>query len=165
MTDRPRYTNKRFLTENLNSMELALQRSLLPKNRLALIVDSPKGVHFCCLQCPAKYDDKEKLEVHLCTHFKEYRFLCVICGAGWVFQLQFLKGTRVLKRDTLKSATNHWTSNKTTYFGNKMNERSHKILLASRVTISYQRYEFVVLIVLHPISTLLCLHFHSILDT
>ncbi|XP_026317687.1 zinc finger protein 605-like isoform X2 [Hyposmocoma kahamanoa] len=63
-------------------MELALQRSLLPKNRLALIVDSPEGVRFCCIQCPAKYDDKEKLEVHLCTHFKEYRFLCFICGTG-----------------------------------------------------------------------------------
>lgn len=61
-----------------------MKRSLLAKNKLAFILTDPDGcVRFCCVECSAKYDDKEGLERHLLEHNKEYRFLCGICGTGW----------------------------------------------------------------------------------
>ncbi|KAI5651934.1 hypothetical protein NE865_00271 [Phthorimaea operculella] len=58
------------------------KRSFVSKNSLAIILDTDDGPVYCCVECPTKYTDKEKLEVHLCTHYDEYRFLCGICGTG-----------------------------------------------------------------------------------
>ncbi|CAH4032694.1 zinc finger protein 436-like isoform X2 [Pieris brassicae] len=64
-------------------MELMLKRSLLSRSKLATITKDLEGVtRYICVVCNVQYDDKEELEVHLCSHFKEYRFLCSICGTG-----------------------------------------------------------------------------------
>ncbi|XP_028163134.1 zinc finger E-box-binding homeobox 1-like isoform X1 [Ostrinia furnacalis] len=37
---------------------------------------------FCCPECPARYQEKAELEMHLIVHKIERRFICGICGAG-----------------------------------------------------------------------------------
>ncbi|CAG9786315.1 unnamed protein product [Diatraea saccharalis] len=66
-----------------NLMEYALKKSLISRNKLAIILKDSNGQNqYCCVECPARYEEKEKLEFHLCMHNKEYRFLCGICGTG-----------------------------------------------------------------------------------
>ncbi|CAH0398016.1 unnamed protein product [Chilo suppressalis] len=66
-----------------NLMEYALKKSLISRNKLAIILRGSNGqCQYCCVECPARYEEKEKLELHLCMHHKEYRFLCGICGTG-----------------------------------------------------------------------------------
>lgn len=78
------------------SLDFLMKRSLLAKNKLAFILTDPDGlVRFCCVECSAKYEDKEDLERHLLVHNKEYRFLCGICGTG-------LKRKEHLDRHTLE---------------------------------------------------------------
>ncbi|XP_049869084.1 zinc finger protein 84-like [Pectinophora gossypiella] len=67
---------------NITSMKIMLKRSVLPKNKMAIILETEQGPQYCCVQCPVRFYEKEKLELHLCTHFKEYRFLCGVCGTG-----------------------------------------------------------------------------------
>ncbi|CAG5032864.1 unnamed protein product [Parnassius apollo] len=65
------------------SVEEILRRNLLSRSKLARVTQDEDGVtHYSCVECPASYDDKEKMELHLCKHTKEYRYLCGICGAG-----------------------------------------------------------------------------------
>lgn len=54
----------------------------MSKNKLAIILEENGETKYCCVACPLYYFDKEKLEMHLCTHYKEYRFLCGVCGTG-----------------------------------------------------------------------------------
>ncbi|CAK1547018.1 unnamed protein product [Leptosia nina] len=69
--------------EEDSSMELLLKRSLLSRSKLATITKDLDGVtQYVCIECHAQYEDKEELEVHLCSHYNEYRFLCGICGTG-----------------------------------------------------------------------------------
>ncbi|CAH0719548.1 unnamed protein product, partial [Brenthis ino] len=72
------------LIEDKNSMELMLmyKRSLLAKSKLATISRSREGTQYTCVECSAQYDDKEKLELHLFSHYHAYRFLCGVCGTG-----------------------------------------------------------------------------------
>ncbi|KAL0892822.1 hypothetical protein ABMA27_014515 [Loxostege sticticalis] len=77
-------------------MEYALKRSLLSRNKLAIILKGADGeTQFCCVECPAKYSEKEQLELHLCLHNRQYRYLCGICGTG-------LKRKEHLDRHTLE---------------------------------------------------------------
>ncbi|XP_063824792.1 zinc finger protein 260-like [Ostrinia nubilalis] len=79
-----------------NYMEYALKRSLLSRNKLAIILKGPDGdTEYCCVECPVKYKDIEQLQLHLCVHTKQYRFLCRICGTG-------LKRKEHLDRHTLE---------------------------------------------------------------
>lgn len=59
-----------------------MKRSLLAKNKLAIIIKNPDGVQYCCVQCPVRCGDKEQLEKHLFVHNNVYRHLCGICGTG-----------------------------------------------------------------------------------
>ncbi|KAG7302984.1 hypothetical protein JYU34_012990 [Plutella xylostella] len=78
--------------ENLSQM---LRRSLVSRNKQTIIVRNPDGgAVFCCVECPMTYADKESMELHLCMHNKEYRFICTICGTG-------LKRREHLERHTL----------------------------------------------------------------
>ncbi|KAJ8730274.1 hypothetical protein PYW07_017312 [Mythimna separata] len=82
--------------EPVPNLELAIKRSMLAKNKLAMIVHKPNGaVNFSCVECSAMYYDKEELERHLLVHNKHYRYLCGICGTG-------LKRKEHLDRHTLE---------------------------------------------------------------
>ncbi|KAL4709934.1 hypothetical protein ACJJTC_003897 [Scirpophaga incertulas] len=72
------------VTENdPSNMEFALKKSLLSRNKLAIIVKGSNGkMQYCCVECSARYEEKKSLEQHLYTHNKEYRYLCGICGTG-----------------------------------------------------------------------------------
>ncbi|XP_047529968.1 zinc finger protein 624-like isoform X1 [Vanessa atalanta] len=65
-----------------NSMELMVKKHLLSKSKLATIQHGDEGTQFTCVECSAQYDDKEKLELHLFSHYHTYRFLCGVCGTG-----------------------------------------------------------------------------------
>ncbi|XP_013199614.1 zinc finger protein 182 isoform X2 [Amyelois transitella] len=65
-----------------DSSQYSLKRCVT-KNKLANIITTEDGtVHYCCIECPVRYLDKAELELHLCMHTKEYRYLCGICGKG-----------------------------------------------------------------------------------
>ncbi|XP_047024658.1 zinc finger protein 585A-like [Helicoverpa zea] len=82
--------------EPVPNLELAIKRSMLAKNKLAMIVKKPDGVvQFSCVECSAWYYSKEELEKHLMIHNKDYRYLCGICGTG-------LKRKEHLDRHTLE---------------------------------------------------------------
>ncbi|KAH9640097.1 hypothetical protein HF086_016028 [Spodoptera exigua] len=75
---------------------MAIKRSMLAKNKLAMIVKQPDGaVNYSCVECSALYVHKEDLEQHLLDHNREYRYLCGICGTG-------LKRKEHLERHTLE---------------------------------------------------------------
>ncbi|OWR43390.1 gastrula zinc finger protein XlCGF57.1-like [Danaus plexippus] len=63
-------------------MELMIKQSLIAKSKLATIKRSEGVTHFTCVECSAEYDDKEKLELHLFSHYHTYRFICGVCGTG-----------------------------------------------------------------------------------
>ncbi|CAH2037856.1 unnamed protein product, partial [Iphiclides podalirius] len=67
----------------MRSVEEILRRNLLARSKLARIGRNKNGVtRYTCIECSAEYDDKEKMELHLCTHTNEYRYLCSMCGTG-----------------------------------------------------------------------------------
>ncbi|XP_022830769.1 gastrula zinc finger protein XlCGF57.1-like [Spodoptera litura] len=77
-------------------LEMAIKRSMLAKNKLAMIVKQPSGdVNYSCVECSALFLYKEDLEQHLLLHNREYRYLCGICGTG-------LKRKEHLDRHTLE---------------------------------------------------------------
>ncbi|XP_075973461.1 uncharacterized protein LOC142974815 [Anticarsia gemmatalis] len=81
---------------NHETLDFIMKRSLLSKNKLAFILADPDGtVRYCCVECTAKFDDKDALEEHLLIHNNEYRYLCGICGTG-------LKRKEHLERHTLE---------------------------------------------------------------
>ncbi|XP_053607880.1 zinc finger protein 845-like isoform X2 [Plodia interpunctella] len=58
-------------------------KRIITKKKLANIITTEDGtIHYCCIECPVRYLDKAELELHLCMHTKEYRYLCGICGKG-----------------------------------------------------------------------------------
>ncbi|XP_045448951.1 zinc finger protein 567-like [Melitaea cinxia] len=63
-------------------MDLMVKRHLLAKSKVATISRGEEGTQFTCVECSAQYDDKEKLELHLYSHYHTYRFVCEICGTG-----------------------------------------------------------------------------------
>lgn len=57
-----------------------------PKPGQVVIASAADGSPiFCCPQCQMAYPEKEQLEMHLTVHEIERRFICGICGAGYVF--------------------------------------------------------------------------------
>ncbi|KPJ02652.1 Zinc finger protein 484 [Papilio xuthus] len=67
----------------MRSVEEIIKRNLMARTKLAKIIHEADGtVRYECVECPAQYYDKEKLELHLCKHNDEYRYLCGICGTG-----------------------------------------------------------------------------------
>lgn len=78
-----------IFVEPVPDLEMAIKRSMLAKNKLAMIVKQPDGgVSYSCVECTALFLYKEELEQHLLLHNREYRYLCGICGTGYV--LNFL---------------------------------------------------------------------------
>ncbi|XP_014367494.2 zinc finger protein 585A isoform X1 [Papilio machaon] len=68
---------------DMRSVEEIIKRNLMARTKLAKIIHEADGtVRYECVECPAQYYDKEKLELHLCKHNDEYRYLCGICGTG-----------------------------------------------------------------------------------
>ncbi|KAF9790030.1 hypothetical protein SFRURICE_002395 [Spodoptera frugiperda] len=85
-----------IFVEPVPDLEMAIKRSMLAKNKLAMIVKQPDGgVSYSCVECTALFLYKEELEQHLLLHNREYRYLCGICGTG-------LKRKEHLDRHTLE---------------------------------------------------------------
>ncbi|XP_039754096.1 gastrula zinc finger protein XlCGF57.1-like isoform X1 [Pararge aegeria] len=70
------------LFEDPDSMELMLKKALIAKGKLATITTEKGVTQFTCMQCSAQYDAKEKIELHLFSHYHAYRYLCPVCGTG-----------------------------------------------------------------------------------
>ncbi|XP_045771885.1 gastrula zinc finger protein XlCGF57.1-like [Maniola jurtina] len=68
--------------EDPDSMELMLKKALIAKGKLATITTKEGVKQFTCMECSAQYDEKEKLELHLYSHYHTYRYLCIVCGTG-----------------------------------------------------------------------------------
>ncbi|XP_023943709.1 zinc finger protein 84 [Bicyclus anynana] len=65
-----------------DSMELMLKKALIAKGKLATVSNIDGLIQFTCMECSAQYDDKEKLELHLYSHYHSYRYVCGVCGTG-----------------------------------------------------------------------------------
>ncbi|KAM3964346.1 uncharacterized protein ACR2FA_001317 [Aphomia sociella] len=79
-----------------DSVLKAIRGTYPSKNKLAIILEDQDGVtQYCCVSCPKKYTEKEKLELHICIHTKQYKHICGICGTG-------LKRKEHLDRHTLE---------------------------------------------------------------
>lgn len=78
------------------SMEYEIKKSLMTRNKLAIIIKGNNGsFQFGCVYCAYKANTKKALEKHLLVHNKQYRYLCGICGTG-------LKRKEHLERHTLE---------------------------------------------------------------
>ncbi|XP_050670714.1 zinc finger protein 84-like isoform X2 [Leptidea sinapis] len=64
-------------------MDWMIKRSMLSRSKLAKISHDEYGnTQYTCIECGELFEVKEECELHLCTHFKEFRFLCGVCGTG-----------------------------------------------------------------------------------
>ncbi|XP_041978698.1 gastrula zinc finger protein XlCGF57.1-like [Aricia agestis] len=52
-------------------------------NKVAIVSQNEDGrTIFTCVECSQEYDEKDNLQLHLISHYDEFKFVCEVCGKG-----------------------------------------------------------------------------------